>query len=149
MSLSTIRDQIKTVIESVTDVVNVHDYQRAVWDEDVFRSLFLDTLTNVNTWIVTRRKTEEEIETDDHLHTRTHEFVIRGYHSLVDEDATEKDFQDLVEDICAAFRGDRTIGGVVFDSRPPQVVIVDVRDFSGVTCHFAEIVLSVDEEFTV
>ncbi len=146
MSLQTIRDEIVTIIQGVSGVSNVHDYQRNIWDASAFRKNFVDTDNRVHAWTVTRIKTLEEIETDDHLHTRTFDFMIRGVLSMVDADATEKIFQDLVEDICSAFRGDRTINNAAADSRPPQVLVVDHRWFSKILCHYTEIMLSVDEE---
>ncbi|MBE0596850.1 MAG: hypothetical protein IH614_06260 [Desulfuromonadales bacterium] len=84
---------------------------------------------------------------------RHHTFVLRWYLGFQDEAATDAVFQQLVEEICAAFRLAEPPAGASWlyqdgdnqDNSPAQVPVIDERMFGGVLCHHAEIHLSVTE----
>lgn len=145
MSLSTIRDRIKTVLSAVTDVgTKVYDYERWAKDWNAYLSLFKANGL-IKGWTITRAATPETNETPT-TNMRTHTFIIRGYYSLDDSAATEKTFQDLIESIATAFRTDPTLNGTAFDCGPLQVDIVGTVIFGAVLCHFCELKLLIQEK---
>lgn len=86
---------------------------------------------------------------------RHHVFVLRWYLGFQDEAGTDLIFQQLVEEICTAFRQAASPSGATWiyqngespDASPAQVPVIDERMFGGVLCHHAEIHLSVTERF--
>lgn len=144
MALSDITAEIKTILEGVSGIGTVHDYERwaATWEK--FLELFKDSNNKINGWTITRRKTPAERDTMPTV-MRTHTFVIRGVYGLKDEDATEKTFQDLVEAVQGAFEDEYSLGGYAVNSGPVQVVTVESRIFGKVLCHYAELEYEVQE----
>jgi hypothetical protein len=149
MSLATIRTKIKEILQTVSGIGQVHDYGRWTADWSKFLSAF-KSVDKINGWLITRRSSTEEPfgENVPPVHHRTHEFVIEGYYSLRDNVASERDFQDLVEAICEAFRGDLTLGGTALMSEPPQVESIDSSTLGGVLVHQARIVIRATERLT-
>lgn len=145
MSLSLIRDQIKTILLAVEGVgTKVHDYERwaKTWEEYL---AFFKSNGLIKGWTITRTSTPEA-ESTTTTNMRTHTFLIRGYYSLDDSAGTEKTFQDIIENIAAAFRANKTLNGQAFDSGPLQVDMVGNVMFGSVLCHFCELRLLVLEE---
>lgn len=151
MSLSAIRTEIKTILNSVTDIGVVHDYERWSKDWNTILSLFQPSgKAYIRGWMITRRATSEQVITQGPGGTnqRDHSFVIKGVFGLKDDTASEKTFQDLLESICTALRGNPTLNGSALGCEPPQVLSVDIRMFSQVLCHYAEIELKASEIVT-
>lgn len=145
MSLSTIRAEIKSILEGVSGVgTKVYDYERwaKTWEDylELFKSNGL-----IKGWTITRAATPE-VSTTPSTNMRTHTFVIRGYYSLDDSAATEKTFQDIIEGIATAFRAKPRLNGKAFSSSPLQVDLVGSVMFGSVLCHFCELRLLVQEE---
>lgn len=152
MSLTTIREQIKTILSAVDGIGVVHDYERwsASWGK--FLELFLvendDNKKIINGCMFTRTSTPEKWLTNV-KYLRVYEFLFRGVYGLKDADATELIFQDLIEDICAAFRSNHTLNGTCETIAPEfgalsgrsgiQVEIVQNRMFGTVLAHFFEL----------
>jgi len=146
MAFSDIRTQIKAILEGVPGIGQVHDYGR--WTADWSR--FLATFKSdgrINGWLITRRASSEQLfgENVPPVHHRTHEFVIEGYYSLRDDVASERSFQDLIEAICQAFRGNLTLNGTALVSEPPQVESVDSNMFGSTLVHTTRIVIRATE----
>ena len=141
MGETEIRAGIKSVLEAVEDIGKVHDYDRWTVDWAKFIELFKDTASKrILGWEITRKNVKE-----DETSVRPHVYVIRGYMGLKDEDETEKTFNTLVEDVCAAFRADKRLGGGALGHDFIQVETLDVRTFGSVLCHYAELSLTVHE----
>lgn len=145
MSRALISAQIKVILLTVSGVGTlVYEYERwaANWKDylDLFK-----TGSKIKGWTITRTKTPETSKTPS-TNTRIHTFIIRGYYSLDDSEATEVTFQDLVESIATAFRTEPTINGTAFDSSPLQVDSVAGIMFGDVLCHFCQLRLDVEEE---
>ena len=146
MSLSTIRDRIKTVLEGVSGIGVVHDYER--WSAN-----WTDMLAHyqkngkLNGWAISRRATPEEWATMPVVE-RSHEFHISGIYSLNDAAASEKAFQDLVEAVAAALRNDPNLGGTCIEAGPVNVEVVEPRMFGSVLCHYCLIKLPVHDRET-
>lgn len=145
MSLALIRAEIKSILLAVTGVgTKVHDYERWAKTWEDYLSLFKSNGL-IKGWTITRTATPEVTSTTT-TNTRTHTFLIRGYYSLDDSAATETTFQDLIEEIAAAFRVKPTLNGQAFDCGPLQVDIVGSVMFGSVLCHFCQLRLLVQEE---
>ena len=143
MSLSGIRDAIKTILEGVSGIGEVHDYERYHTDAAKLRALHV-TSGRLHSWTITRTRTQAEYRTNVQTERR-HTFVLRGYYALDDVNASEKTFQTLVESIEAAFRSNDTLSGSCELAGPLQVERVEPVLFAGVLCHFAELSLWAQE----
>lgn len=147
MSLSSIRTQIKTILEGVSGIGIVHDYERWSADWKAFLTLFQDSNDLINGWMFAREKTVQRRVTLGEKE-KAHIFRLRGVYGLKDEDATEKTFQDLIESNVAAFDADETLSGTCLTINPDwgpmdgavglQVDLVENRIFGSVLCHYAE-----------
>jgi len=71
--------------------------------------------------------------------------MLQGYRSLDESVQSEKIYQDLVDNVCAAFRDKYNLNGKALKVDPPQVLIVEHKMFGSVLCHYAEIQLNVTE----
>ena len=148
MSLATIRTQLKVILEGVTGIGIVHDYERHAKDWSTYLSFYKKPGTSViNGWQITRRATREE----EHAATQTYRFhtmVIHGFYSLDDSAASEKTFQDLIEAISTAIRQNATLNGAAFHALPPNIAVVEQRMFGDVLVHYCEMTVDVEEDTT-
>lgn len=144
MSLSDIRDQIKTILAGVDGIGVIHDYERWAADWGKFLDRYKDAAGKINGWTITRTKTPENSDTASHV-TRIHHFTIRGVYGLKDEDASELTFQDLIESICAAFRAKYRLNDTAANTEPVQVEVVENRMFGTVLCHYCELTVTAEE----
>lgn len=144
MSLTDIRDQIKTILATVDGVGVIHDYERWAADWGKFLELYKNTDGKINGWTITRTKTDEDCNTASHV-TRIHHCTIRGVYGLKDEDASELIFQALIESICAAFRAKYRLNDIAANTEPVQVEVVENRMFGTVLCHYCELTVTAEE----
>ena len=153
MSMPAIRTQIKTILEGVTGIGVVHDYER--WAKDWSQFLtFFKSGSVINGWTVTRTRTEERALCGNQ-NEQVHVFVIRGYYAVDDSAATEKTFQDLIETIRTTFRTNYTLNGACETTNPEwgsmagksgiQADVIEPRMFFGVLCHYCELSLGAQE----
>lgn len=146
MSLTTIRNNLVTIIETVTGIGTVHNYLRWSNTYDGFLNLFKDSTDKINGCMITRQKTPEEAVPGGRTSERTHTMKIICIYGLKDNDVTELYFQDtIIDGICAALRHEKTINNRQAHLGVPQVEIVEPRKFGSVLCHYAEITVSVTE----
>ncbi len=151
MSLVNIRTEIKNILNTVTDVGVIHDYERWTTDWNTLLSMFKPAGKDyIRGWMITRQAAQEGVSTQGvgGDNQRIHRFVIKGIGSLKDDQATEKTFQDLVESVCQKLRENPNLNNTAEESDPPQVLTVEVRMFSQILCHYAEIELKVTERVT-
>lgn len=144
--------EIKAKLEAIADIGKVQDYYRYNSDDALFIALFTYTpaggTEQVRGWEITR---ESATEHKRGAFFRHHRFKLTGYMSLKDADSTDKTFQTMLENICAAFRATEGSGAWYYsDGDTPensavQVQTVSVRAFANILCHYAEISLSVTE----
>lgn len=115
--LNTIRAAIKATMESVSGIVNVHDYERFASRDNEFRQLFYDAPNDlINGWWFDRIRTAE-LDSDIGEVRRIHTWQILGFRSLDDSTGSAKTFQAKVEELATAFRADPTLGGVIDDNK--------------------------------
>jgi hypothetical protein len=140
---------IKTKLESIPDIGKVYDYERWASSWDKFISLFKSTQHNqIRGWEITRRSISEHIAG---AYFRHHKFKIRGYMSIDDSNATDKTFQQLIEEVCNVFRNADSGSSWFYgdgdqsNNAPAQVEVIEPRMFGGVLCHYVEINLTITE----
>lgn len=97
-----------------------------------------------NGWHITRRATPENWG-DLPTVKRHHSFEIAGIYALNDADASEKTFQNLVEQVMNLFRFDFELGGHCLMAGPLNLETLEARMFGAVLCHVAVIKLPVQE----
>jgi hypothetical protein len=148
MSESAIRTQIYTILNAVTNVGKVYDYERWTADWTTFINLFKTTISGIDQirgWEIGRRSAKEERQTLG-ANDRDHTFIIRGYLGLNDAAATEKTMNNLVEAIAAAFRANLTLNGAAVQGHDYlQIDLIEARTFGSVLCHYAELRLNVHD----
>lgn len=141
MSLADIRTAVVAAIEAVPNVGVVSDYEPYCQREEEFRTFFKSpTLGYVLGWTVSRTDTGEAWA-GDRDNRVAHTIMVRGYRSLAEHGATEREFQDLIEAVRDEMRkGQRTLfGGVCRWVGPPNVRTVEARQFSDCLVHYTEI----------
>ena len=154
MSLADIRAQIKSLLESVTGIGIVHDYERWTNDWTTLLARFKDTNGRINGCSFSREKWREQQETIGETEI-AHIFVFRRIMGLKDADATGITFDDNLEAMRAVFRDpdNKTLDGTCRTIDPDwgpmdgavglQGDFIDIRMFSNVLCHVAELRLCV------
>jgi hypothetical protein len=140
-----IRNAIAGVISSVPDVGQVHTFERYAKDRSDMQK-FYQTGTQILGWHIRRVRTTED---SPYLQrwSRVYRWEIRGYLSLDDSEQTELQFDNLVEDICVAFRADDTLSGLVDTCIIGKEAGIQVLEsypvmFAGVLCHSAKLALN-------
>lgn len=149
-TVAQIRAAIKAKLAAVNGIGQVHDYERFAKTEKEFQDLYKDVTDNrIRGWNFYRTSTAER-DLDLGEVRRLHTWRVSGYMSLDDLDASGKLFDDLIELIVIAFRTDRTLGGLVIDSKDMesefgasgvQVEAIEPVMFAGVLCHRAQLAL--------
>lgn len=143
-----IRTAIVIKVLSVANVGRVHDYQRYDANLTGLQSLYRTSIAGreqIRGWFVTRTATAEDGPQRGRI-VVTHTWQIRGYLSLDDSRATEKEFDALIEALAAAFRADETLGGVVATTAVDEGAGLQLEEhvpvmFAGVLCHMARLTL--------
>lgn len=145
---------IKSKLESVSNIGKVYDYDRRATTDDEFIKLFAYTpaggYQQIRGWELTRTAA---VEHKKGAFWRHHQFKVMGYMGLKDADATEKTFQSLVEEICNKFRTAESPSEATWqyrngdnpDESTVQVKSIQLRMFGNILCHCVEIALSVTE----
>lgn len=147
---SDISAEIKTQLETITDIGIVHQYERQVADLAKFIALFKDNTGKICGWEITRKAVPEHRRGATFRH---HRMVVNGYMGLQDATASSIMFQDLCDDICEHFRNAAPPSGVTWEYRngdepdqtPAQIELINDRMFGGVLCHCSVISISVTE----
>lgn len=137
--------QIKNILSSVPETGSIYDYMR--WDKadwKGFFDLFKQEDGRCFGWMITRVKTDESRDICYNMNMRTHTFKLYGFYPLYDEIATEKWFQNKIEEICQKFRDNPTLNGVAFDTFPVSISFEN-RVLGGMVVHWAEITLETKE----
>lgn len=142
---------IKAILETIPAIGIVHSYERWVIAHSKFIELFKSPAGFICGWEITRRAASEHKRGPFFRH---HQFVLRGYRSLKDDQATSLDFQELCDEICTAFRTAEPLAlnatwqygnGDDPDASAVQIETINERMFGETLCHCAEIQLSVTE----
>lgn len=148
MSETVIRQQIFTKLTSVPGIGKTYDYERWSVDWNKFIALFKDPASGrILGWEIGRTAVPAEYISNIE-EERQHQFVIRGYMSVNDADATEKLFNALIENISDTFRSDLDLGGACMQVSAISATTIDTRTFGSVLCHYCELHLTATELLT-
>lgn len=146
MSEATVRASLKTILQAVSNIGQVHDYVRFASDWTAYLGLFKTTISGsdvIRGWTIT--STAEGREgwiaggSRDTYTAKTHTFIIRGYLGLDDSASTEKTARALVETVMDALDNGSIITGNVINASLSQLTTFEPRVFGDVLCHYAEI----------
>lgn len=151
MSEALIRAQIKTILQAVTGIGAVHDYERysrSIITE--FRSL-MTASGIVNGWVIHRESSsaEQVIMGPKGQIERVHTFRIAGIYALDDANGSEKTFQAILDAIFAAFKSNGTLNGTAISHRQMQIDSVTVTKLGDDLYHTAELTLEVMERTAI
>ncbi|MDH3975612.1 MAG: hypothetical protein OEV42_15145 [Deltaproteobacteria bacterium] len=142
MSESAIRTEIKGILDGVTGIGIVHDYQRWAANRGKFIDFFKDTGTGaIFGWEITR--TGAKIDKVSRNYNVTHHFLLKGYYAVKDAAESEKLFNAVIESIVSTLVN-ATITGTQ-GTATPQVPLIERRPVNGIQCHYGEIKLDVSE----
>jgi len=157
--LADVRAALKARMETVADIGVVNDFEPAVRREADLRTHFkhadLDYLLG---WSISRESATEIGEgISDCTHLCQHLFVIRGYYALDGSNGdTANDFDALVEAVRTKLRLEaRDVLQAAAPTAqaqfvgPPEVRIIEPREYGGVLVHYAEITLRITEHVTL
>jgi hypothetical protein len=154
MSEAAIRAQIKTVLEAVSGIGAVHDYERYPRSlGDFFLAMTSGSPSKVNGWVIHRESTRSSRVTlgVNGQIERVHVFKITGFYQLDDADGSEKDFQALLDAVFDEFKEDSGLGGTAFRSdllQVENVTVTSVDEMGADLYHIAECSLSVYERIS-
>jgi hypothetical protein len=153
-TLEMIRAAIGNRMKTVAELGVVWPYERYAANEKDFQALYLwkpnpdEPAHEMRGWFI-RRLSRREYEKSATYIRVGHDWQIAGYMALQDQRATELLMDNLVEQLCGAFRLDLTLGGLVEDrpagqDAPSGLQLVDSGPYmlGGVLCHGVKLTLT-------
>lgn len=157
-SETTIRARVKTVLESVTDVGVVHDYERYNNDMTTLLAQFvtkIDGEDQLRTWMISLDPGQsmrqqligfEGVGAGDNILV-TYSYRVRGFMAVNDEAESEKTFAALALTIMLALEADTTLKGEQLERDTPIVagMTMNYSMLAGVLCHAVEIKINPQE----
>lgn len=134
-------------MNTVTDIGQVHDYERYSKRESVLKKHYLYN-DQLRGWFV-RRLGWTESNQEGGLRTIKTRWLIRGYLALSDEGESEKQFDALLDELADAFRADDTLNGAVSTTWVGNQAGLQNEDqgpvlFASVLCHAARLTLTTE-----
>lgn len=148
MAYSDIRNAMADVLRGVSDIGEVHEHARhTVQWEPFFRRHVSDG--RVNTWEITRvGSAQESVSVQNSAGTLpffhdTHTILIRGavglQESALEDEASEAFFQDLVDNVIAAFRVNQLLDNNVILPASLQGETIGHAMYGSVFAHVCEL----------
>ena len=145
-TLTQIRDAIAAKMETVANIGPVHKFERFAKGEKDF-ALMYKFNGQIRGWNIRRIKRTSNSPALG-ITNVVNMWRISGFMSMHDADQSELAFDGLLEDLCAAFRADETLGGLIAGTvlENPVVAGLQIEDsgpvmFAGVLCHSARGIL--------
>lgn len=127
---------------------------RTQTDDETFKTMCVDATQGcVAVWFIQRESFEEKLA--GHGRDRRYStYVMRGFYARNDARNTEAIFQNIIDDISAAFTPHSKLNGKVLFIDPVQARTIAFAELDGgnyghILCHYAELSLSVVEHFTI
>lgn len=151
MSEALIRAQIKTIMESVSGIGVVYDYERH--SRSLATKLFLFKSGGIiNGWEFSRTKFDPDPETEtDASIDWDYSYLISGYYELDDENASEKVFQAIIDGIKNKFADKRTLNGTAITCQPVIGGLIDSDTIDsqgrGDLYHYTHMILVVKDRY--
>lgn len=136
-------DAVVTELQAITDIGQVYNRRRFLENEIDVKTAFKTTVGGTDVirgWEVSRRRVAQTGGSFAEHVERTDTVEITGWHSLDDSAATERSFQQLVDEVLgnlASTNWDPNPLGVsaVYATLPPRVTVFDEVMFAGYLCH--------------
>lgn len=146
MSYQQITDFIYQVLSNVPDIGRVYKYERWAIRESEFLKLFSveeevnsKRVKRIKGWEITRTSITEEIR-DTGYNTATHTYIIRGYLSADDENASSYEFQMLIDRVREALRNvAQAPEAPWYFADPPDVALITTVMLGSYLVHACEI----------
>jgi hypothetical protein len=132
MSETATRALVYAVVNGVSNVGQVHDYERWANDWTTFLDRFKATISSVSVirgWTITCAGW-----TQDHA-MRVYTYKVRGYFGLDDSAASEKAAMLIVDAVCQAL----DISDDFDEGEMAELTAFEPRMFGTTLCHYAEI----------
>lgn len=153
MSESLIRAQIKVIMETVSGIGVVYDYERYARSLTDYLTLMMKNGI-VNGWVIHREDTKSRQITMGLLGQieRVHTFHITGLHEMDDAAGSEKMFQAILDGIFDAFKANHKLNGTAFSHDQIQIDQVTVcleDEYGSDLYHVADCTLEVTEQVDV
>lgn len=168
MTDATVRADLLAILNAVTDVGNVYDYQK--WSL-FWADIVADFVTEISgsdvirAWTITIQSWDPSLYQWQRDGTSTagaatelreYNCIIRGFFSHDDENESEKTIMALVRTVVNALNtsptlhdGDQYHMGPENEVPPAALGAFDLRIFGGVLCHYAEITQRVGEYLAI
>ena len=146
MALSTIRTQLKTLIETVTGIGKVYDHEKFSADLKTRDDTFIKSGV-LNVWDMRIIGIPEYTVTGSNaVEYNKWQFQIRGRYAYNDSEDSDITVANLVKSICELFRGRATIDNTANRWIPPIVAEWSNKmQFCGVLCHDIGINIVIEE----
>lgn len=135
MTETTIRALVYGLVNGVSNVGQVHDYERWANDWSKFLDRFKTSISGddiIRGWTVSCAGWTQDHE------ARRYTYKIRGYFGLDDSAASEKTALGIVEDVCEALNTSTDFD----DNETAELTVFEARLFGSILCHYAEITFS-------
>ncbi len=132
---SVLRSAIAARLRTVSGIGAVFDYERYAKTDKDFKELYGGD-SKLLGWHI-RRVSRRESQANNEVDTG---WEIRGFRSLNDASASEKEFDDLVDAVLDAFRAEPRLGGLLLTPKDDGQAVPEIQDsgpvmFCGVLCH--------------
>ena len=156
MAYDDIRQEVVSLVESVTDVGVVHDRQRWATNWSTLLDLFKHEMSDgsgslIRGWMVSRSSILPDTEDSSFGADRElHGFLIRGIMAFSDLEDSEGTFNNLIDQVRSALinsaRLDAVSSIVVRYARVVSVRLIDIRMFGSVLCHYCELEYNIETQ---
>jgi hypothetical protein len=143
-----IRAAIVAVIASVPDIGQVHGWERYDADGDWMGAHYVSEIAGsplVRGWYVRRLQMQRQRHAGLRKKVLT-TWLIRGFHGVADANQSELGFDDLIDQLIAAFDANQTLGLAGVMTADEELAGLQLQDSTpvlagGVLCHQARLIL--------
>jgi hypothetical protein len=147
--LSDIKNEIRNIMNTVDDVYNIYVDKKYARETGHFLELFKSENISgekmITAWFITRSSSNEEVFSNRE-NIRNHLLTISGYLGINENNNTSRRFEEIIEDICDAFRGNITLNNKCLEISPVQVEKVQDKYLGSILCHYAELKINCREK---
>jgi len=158
MSYNDITNKLQATLAGIEGIGNVHRQQYFTKTDEAFYNLFAYNLpdnrqrlekqkADIRGCMITREGFADE-QSANTTNTVVHRIKILVLRSVIGDQDSELDFNRIIDAIAAAFRPQGDLGSLVELTQPIQAERIDYRMFGGYLCHYAELLLLVQEYYT-
>lgn len=147
----TIRADLHAILDGITDIGEVHDYERWAdeWPDflDLMRTaIVIEGEKEIRGWTIgyngyvpTHVSLGPSWESFAMAHkVKAHSFMIRGYLGIYDREESEKTASALAQLVCDTLDANSSLRDDYFYA-DPATLLFEARIFGGVLCHYTQI----------